>query len=652
VGGGGGPRPTTGFRPQQADAELALEQLDEDVAGELVDAATQGRPLRPQERERIVARGNGNPLFLEELLRVAHDTDLDALPDSLDAVAMREIDALPHLARRVLRLASVLGPSFDQALLEQILEAESVELDVVTLAGLEHHLVPDHSRQRLRFRHALFQEAAYESLPFRTRLELHRRAAEAIEHRAGDDVDEVAPLLSLHYVEAQDWERAWRYARQAGRLAQAAHAPGEAATHLERAITAARRLGDVPPEEIGGLFTELGEALMTLGVYEKADAAYRRAAATLRQDLLERARIAERLATIRGEYQGRLTAAIRQVRAGFALLDAVPAPTSDADRVRARLLAKEADLRYRQGRLQEAAKLCGAAMVLAERTGEQYALAAAMSVLDSCLVELGLTKEATHMTTALELYEQLGDQLYVAITLGNLGGVSFFESKWDQAADYYLRAVDANTKAGDLAGAAIAHANLGELRVNQGRVKEAEALLAPAVRTLESFEFVVAAAAATLHLGRARAFLGRYDEGAEMLRTAAGVLDDAHALVGSIEARARLAEVSAFAGEIDAAAASLDEARQLERTLGDTPFTVLLDRVSVTLAAVAGDAPRAIAELEHSIARARGVGAKYDLLLLLAIAEHLGVGDGGRERDELARELGVVDLVALGRLSL
>ena len=100
-------------------------------------------------------------------------------------------------------------------------------------------------------------------------------------------------------------------------------------------------------------------------------------------------------------------------------------------------------------------------MVEAERSGEQRALAAAMSVLDSCLVELGRPDEATHMAKALELYEELGDQLYVAITLGNLGGVSFFESKWEQAADYYVRAVDASNQAGDLAGAAIAHAQPG-----------------------------------------------------------------------------------------------------------------------------------------------------------------------------------------------
>src|SRR5437660_747121 len=80
----------------------------------------------------------------------------------------------------------------------------------------------------------------------------------------------------------------------AGRHAASAYAPAEAATHLERAITAARRLGDVPSEEIAELLVELGEALVTLGVFDKADDAYRRAAAALRHDPIEHARVLER----------------------------------------------------------------------------------------------------------------------------------------------------------------------------------------------------------------------------------------------------------------------------------------------------------------------------------------------------------------------
>ena len=282
-------------------------------------------------------------------------------------------------------------------------------------------------------------------------------------------------------------------------------------------------------------------------------------------------------------------------------------------------------------------------MVHAERVGERRALAVAMGVLDSCLVELGRPEEATHMAQVLDLYEELGDQLYVAITLGNLGAVSLFESKWAQAADYYMRSAEAGKKAGDLTIAAIAHANLAEVRVNQGRLEEAEALLVPAVRTLESFEYLIAAALATLQLARTRVFLGNYDAGLAMLQAATNTLDDASVLIGSIEARARLVEVSTFAGDAERAAQALAEAREL----GGTPLATLLDRVEVTLAATAGDPRSTAIRLEQAVARARDDGAKYDLLLLLELADRIGLEADAREREELASELGVVRFVAL-----
>jgi tetratricopeptide (TPR) repeat protein len=640
-------RPVTGgVGSALAGVDIALEPVADATFRDLVDAITVGAPFRPQERDEIVRRAAGNPLFLEELLRVARTTGIDALPETLDAVATREIDGLSQAGRRIVRHASVLGHVFDHDLLVELLGEDAFDESVLT--ELEGLLVPS-AREvgGMEFRHALLQEAAYESLPFRKRIELHRRAGEAILRLPAYDTESTDALLSMHFFRAQEWERTWKHARAAGRHAAAAYAPTEAATHLERAVTAARRMEGLPTEEIAELLSELGDALLTLGVYEKADDAYRRAAANLRHDPIERARVLERRSYVRGECQGRLTAAIRDIRAGVALLGEIPDPDESADRVRAQLLAREADVRYKQGRLREAAKLAGRAMVDAERVGEHRALAVAMSVLDSCLVELGRPAEATHMDRVLALYEQLGDQLYVAVTLGNLGGVSFFASEWTAAASYFVRAAEAANKAGDLATAAIADTNLAEVRVNQGRLREAESLLVPAVRTLVSFEYLIAAALASLHLARTRAFLGDYEAGLAMAESAARTVDEARVLVGSIEARARLAEVSAHAGEPDRAAQALAEARELERELGETPLTILLDRVEVTLAAIAGDERRLQARLPEALARARAEGAKFELLLLLELAARLGTGGDEGERAELARELGVVHVAAL-----
>ena len=636
----------SGFRPD-ADVTLPLGPLDDATARELIDTVTAAAPLRPQERDQIVGRAAGNPLFLEELLRHARTSGFDALPETLDAVATREIDALPPAARRVVRYASVLGRVFDPALLSELLGVETIDRGL--LRSLSTYLVP--SEGQLQFRHALLQEAAYESLPFRTRVELHRCAGEAIlELSAGDEADDA--LLSLHFFRAQDWERTWKSARVAGRQARDAYAPAEVATHLQRAIIAARRLGDVPPAEVSELLYQLAEAFALIGLYDKADDSYRRSAALVPDEPLVRAHIYERRAYIRGESQGRLTVAIRHLRAGKALVDPLATSDDNAARVRVQLLAREADIRYRQGRLRDAQKLCRRAMAEAERVDERRALAVAMDVLDSCLVEMGRPDEATHLPRVLELYEQLGDQLRVAGTLCNIGAISAFGWKWGDATDYFRLSSAAAARAGDLATAAIADGNLGKMLLWQGLVDEAERLLAPAVRTLESFDDVVGAALAMRHLGRARVFLGDHDGGLSLLRSAMTTLDDARVLVGSIEARAGLAEAMVMTGDYDGAAAAIAEARDLGREFSDTPLAVLLDRVEVTLTAKAGDTTGAIVLLPDAIRRARDVRAKYDLLFLLVVADRLAVAEcrDAAEQTALARDLGVVRLAALPNL--
>ena len=155
-----------GFTPSSPQARMLLARLSDDVAKELIEFVTEVAPLRPHESDGVVSRAGGSPLFLEELLRIVRATDVDTLPDTLDAVAMREIDALPAIPRRVLRLASVLGRSFERSLLEQLLAAESVDAGADPLKDLRAQLLPDADGQRVRFRHALLQEACTRACPF------------------------------------------------------------------------------------------------------------------------------------------------------------------------------------------------------------------------------------------------------------------------------------------------------------------------------------------------------------------------------------------------------------------------------------------------------------------------------------------------------
>jgi class 3 adenylate cyclase/tetratricopeptide (TPR) repeat protein len=635
-----------GFNPLRPDLRQNLAALEEDAARELVEEATDSAPLRPHERDGIVARAGGSPLFLEELIRIVRNADIGALPDSLDAVAMREIDSLPAAPRRVLLLASVLGRSFDPELLVQLLDAEGVETDADPLERLHAQMLPD-GGNRVRFRHAVLQEAAYQSLPFRARLGLHREVGEAIE-RGASELVEVAALLSLHFMSAQDWERAWRYARMAAAGARAAHAPGEAAAHLERAVSAARHLrGGVDDVEVVTVLAELAEMFELLGEYDRADDSYRKAATLSKVDAMSQARIADRRAHIHSEYLGKPSVAIRQLKSGAVRLAPLTGGQGEAEAVLAQLFAREADVRARQGRLPEALACSTRAIREAEMSGNTSALALALAVHDQCLVETGRAAEATYLGRALELYESLGDNVHAAITLNNLAGVEYYKSHWDRSAEYFARSIEASNVAGDRPSAAFAQINLGEIRVNQGRLEEAKALIGPARRIMESFGYRVMVASATVELARVSAFMGELDGAVGMLQSAQETFDKIGSFFHAVEVRARLAEVLVFGGRCAEARQALGLARDVQRTGPETPLSALVDRVELTLEVACGQREAALHRLGYCLEHTRKLGAAYDELVILALAARLGVGSDYDDPTTLREDLGVVRLPML-----
>jgi class 3 adenylate cyclase len=640
------PHAVGGFDPPNPEARMELETLTDDVAHELVEAATETAPLRPHERDGIVGRAGGNPLFLEELLRIVRATNVESLPDTLDAVAMREIDALAAGPRRVLRLASVLGRSFERSLLVQLLESELVDIGIDPLDQLDAQLVPDSTGEgAIRFRHALLQEAAYQSLPFRQRLGLHLKAGEVIERRAAE-TDDADALLSYHFLTAQDWDRTWLYARSAARKAQTAHAPSEAAIHLERAVVASRHLGEQARPDVIQVFTELGRTRELLGEYERADDAYGRAARETKHDPVEHARLSYLRAHLRNEFLGRPSAAIRLLRAGRAELARVEGPTAG---LTALLLAEEANARERQGHLVQALACARIAVPEAERADNKRALALALEILNSCLVKTGHSDQAIYMDRVLALAKELGDDLKVATALFNIGYQAFFASQWDRSADYFAQSATAAALAGDLAKWSAGTANVGEVRTNQGRLDEAMALLIPAQRTLESFGYRQLAAMTDMMLGRASAFNGELEGGLTRVRAAGLVFDEIRSHIESLEARGRLAEILVFAGRLDEARAALAEARDLEVDVGETQMSLLLDRIELTLAASSGDRALLTSRLDDFLERARGMGADYDALIVLALVALLGDEGVRPEITRLEEELGIVTLPMLPR---
>ncbi|MEZ4682930.1 MAG: AAA family ATPase [Caldilineaceae bacterium] len=223
---------------------MALEALPpQDVQTLLQAIFALKQPVRAEFLEPLYTLTEGNPFFIEEVLKVlvaagelfyADDgwtrksmQELHIPPSVQDAVLRRTQQLRPD-ARHLLTLAAVIGRRFAFGLLQQV--AGHAEADLLTLIKelVAAQLVVEESAERFAFRHALTRQAVYSNLLGRERQILHRTIGAAIEHSAGGAQDgpvganalaQVAEL-AYHFYEAGEWHKALRYAQQAGEQAQ------------------------------------------------------------------------------------------------------------------------------------------------------------------------------------------------------------------------------------------------------------------------------------------------------------------------------------------------------------------------------------------------------------------------------------------------
>ena len=512
---------------------IELQPLGAAQAAALAHAATEETPLLPHEIEALTERAGGNPLFLTELMAVARQAGgMTELPDSVESLMTSRIDQLSPTDRRVLRSAAVIGASFAKDLVDAALAPESPAPDVWERLG--DFLVEEDGH--LRFRHALVRDAAYEGLPYRRRREVHGRVGGTIEERAGEHAEDEAELLSLHFFNANEYGKAWRYSRIAGERAAGIYANMEAAAFFERALAAARRRRDVAADDRAKVQETLGDVRIRLGEFEKAGRAYKASRQRKGVSPLEEAQLMHKEALV-PSWLGKLPQALRYAsRAPEHARRSSAATRPPVER--ARLYALYASIRIEQGRTQDAIKWCRLAVEEAESAGAREPLAHAYFLLDWCYASLGRYEEAIYSPRALAIYEELGNLQRQGLILNNMGVFAHFQGRWDEALDLYKRAEQAWAEAGDRWNGSMATANVGEVLSDQGRLEEGEPFLRDALRVARASESGTRVSMVGVRLGRLLARTGRFEEAHPLLGDARDEYRDAASLAELCNAEA------------------------------------------------------------------------------------------------------------------
>jgi predicted ATPase len=191
----------------------------------------------------IVAKAEGNPLFLEELAHAMREQGTMAtsspVPETIQAVLAARIEQLPEIPRRVLRTAAVLGRDVPLHLLAAVWE-EAGELapHVHELMRLEWLYARLGTAEPVYvFKHVLTQEVAYAGLLLAQRQALHAAAGRVLEARYAGRLEEVVDLLAYHYARTENATKAVEYLTQVADRAARSHAHAEALAALHEALT-------------------------------------------------------------------------------------------------------------------------------------------------------------------------------------------------------------------------------------------------------------------------------------------------------------------------------------------------------------------------------------------------------------------------------
>ncbi len=573
------------FAPFAAEIELGPLPLEQTEA--LLNKLMPVVEWPPDIHQLILNQTEGNPLYLEELLRVLIETgalhhrpdgrwqaqgSLENLqvPDTLEGVMMTRLDRLDEPSRNTAQVAAVIGRSFTSDVLAHVKDEREESGLLPHLFSLQQHEIAEETQSApervFTFRHSLMQEVAYGSLLARVRRQVHRQIAEYLERRSGPADVGLYPVIARHAFSGQDWPRALRYQTLAGRQAQRLFANNEAIDHFSKALQSAEALplAETRAERLN-IQLALGELLTVTAKYDRA-AEYLTQALALAEESPDReaqaraCRWQARLSELRGDYP----AAFNWIDQGLSALSG----QASAEAAQLQLIAGL--IHARRGEREPAWERAAAASQIAEAQDELAVLASANLLLGLIKWQTGDTGAAVERyQRALDLYERAGDLAGQAKAQNNMANALFKSGRWQEADAHYRRARTTFDQIGATYNRAMAENNLGGIALNQGRLDDAADFYQHALTAMEQIgASPYVRGTVQMNLGAAYIRQRHLTLAADHLRAAQQLFEQTQSRDFLPELHRHLARAALTAGDSANAEANAAEALHWARELG------------------------------------------------------------------------------------
>jgi class 3 adenylate cyclase/tetratricopeptide (TPR) repeat protein len=526
---------------------LRLQPLSKKESRQLFEEILRrARGVPAELRELVVSGAEGNPFYVEELIKMFIDQkvivpgaevwSVDAsrlgevhVPATLTGVLQARLDRLTPEEKVVLQRASVIGRIFWDGAVEhlgaRITGAIRRETSLASFAAtgvpvgggeVVASALESHRRKELIYRreasafagsreyifkHALLRDVTYESVLKRERREYHRRAAEWLTWQSGGRAGECAGLVAEHYERAQEFEPAAEWYGRAGRQARETYAPETAISYYRKALDFLAR-APAPEDESEALARRalraewcegLGEVLRVQARYAAAIEAYhalRQAAEDLGHAAMQ-ARAWNEIALAQNS-QGDNRAALESARRAEQI--ARPAGRGVAALTElARALNLQSQASTRLGDVRAALMLADRALTFSNDLGDagRRVRADSSKSLGMAYHSLGRFEQAEEFKgQALQTYRELDDRRSVGNLLNSLGETARLRGDYAAALGRYQEALTIAREIGNHVGEILYLSNLGGARVGLGEYEAAEADLRQSIELATEVGYV------------------------------------------------------------------------------------------------------------------------------------------------------------------
>ncbi|MBX3084312.1 MAG: tetratricopeptide repeat protein [Anaerolineae bacterium] len=564
------PTQAADFSPAQS---IRLEPLDEQAIGSLVDHILQRTPdIPPTLRALIVKQAEGNPYYVEELIKMLIDDRVIVtspagwtvapdrlkelhIPPTLTALLQARLDSLRPSEKETLQQASVVGRIFWDASVAALRKGNMpTEFEVLQARELifARPVSAFNTAGEYIFKHVLLRDVTYETVLRKQRRLYHGLVAAwlaEVTQKSGR-ADEYAALIADHYALAEQPAPAISFLQQAAEGALTIGSAAEASQLIERALSLIASLpasAEVQRQHMM-LLRLAGETAVRLSDYPKAQQHY--------QESLRKAREVD-------DKTGMVSALVGLGETAVNLGDYAAAQEHYQQSL------PDASPRYR-------AQALGGLGKIAWRQGN-YAAA------------------NEHFQQSLTLQREINDPTGIGTTLRNLGNVAWSQGDYDQAGVYYKQSITLQRKINDRLGMSGNLNNLGLIAYTQEQLEQAQNYFQQSLVMSRQIGNRAGEGSALANLGSVAYAQKEYARAAEYHQQSLAARRLTGDLWGIAMSLGGLTEVQIILGQLSEAHISLREGLKYARQIGGTPLLLTLMTLASQLYLHDGHAEQAAA---------------------------------------------------------